>query len=312
MEAARLKREGIMSAPTALRPQSQPITSAEASPEFPRRWKKDRRWGLLGSLVFLLLVGLAAMVWFVRPDQPADLVPEVADIDATPEAAEVTPAPVVAPASVAEVADVGPTTIQLDAAPDVPSVAPQLAALSPDVGPSIRSVLSPIVFRLQPLQPLEPAADIAPAPDAPSAGPADAEDPLQLAVSDAVAEAMQQAVLPLEASRRPPNRPDLAPASSTPIAPSAFQTDSILLHLPATFPATQMAGILTQLGAVGHAPADIRRFDFNVSQTQVRYFRETDGGEARKVGDALGATVRDFTWFDPKPRAGQIEVWIAP
>jgi hypothetical protein len=71
----------------------------------------------------------------------------------------------------------------------------------------------------------------------------------------------------------------------------------------------------------GFTVADIRPVDFSIGQPSVRYFFEDDRSASERLVDALGrffeeAALRvpdhasDFTHFVPKPRPGNVEVWL--
>ena len=67
--------------------------------------------------------------------------------------------------------------------------------------------------------------------------------------------------------------------------------------------------------------ADIRPVDFNIGNPSVRYFFASDRAASRRLVDELGRFSReapsrapdhasDFTHFTPKPRQGNVEVWL--
>jgi hypothetical protein len=71
----------------------------------------------------------------------------------------------------------------------------------------------------------------------------------------------------------------------------------------------------------GFAVADIRTVDFRIGKPSVRYFFARDRAASRRLVDELGrffkeAPLRapdqasDFTHFVPKPRPGNVEVWL--
>jgi RNase P/RNase MRP subunit p29 len=71
----------------------------------------------------------------------------------------------------------------------------------------------------------------------------------------------------------------------------------------------------------GFTVADIRPVDFTISKASVRYFFEDDRSASERLVDELGRFFEagtslapdhasDFTHFLPKPRAGNVEVWL--
>ena len=71
----------------------------------------------------------------------------------------------------------------------------------------------------------------------------------------------------------------------------------------------------------GYTVADIRPVDFTISKASVRYFFEDDRSASERLVDELGRFFEegtslspdhasDFTHFLPKPRPGNVEVWL--
>jgi Sulfocyanin (SoxE) domain len=70
----------------------------------------------------------------------------------------------------------------------------------------------------------------------------------------------------------------------------------------------------------GYTVADIRPVDFTISKASVRYFFEDDRSASERLVDELGRffeegtlapdQASDFTHFLPKPRPGNVEVWL--
>jgi sulfocyanin len=70
----------------------------------------------------------------------------------------------------------------------------------------------------------------------------------------------------------------------------------------------------------GYPVADIRPVDFTISKASVRYFFEDDRSASERLVDELGRffeegtlapdQASDFTHFLPKPRPGNVEVWL--
>jgi len=83
-------------------------------------------------------------------------------------------------------------------------------------------------------------------------------------------------------------------------------------------PAIQLAAVLQ---ARGFDVVDIRPVDFQIEQPSVRYFFDGDRRESRRLVEAIGAfyaedrgpapgEATDFSNFSPKPRQGNVEVWL--
>jgi hypothetical protein len=82
--------------------------------------------------------------------------------------------------------------------------------------------------------------------------------------------------------------------------------------------AERLAG---HLRGQGFTVADIRPVDFSVSKASVRYFFEDDRSASERLVDEFGRFLEDagarapdqasdFTHFTPKPRPGNVEVWL--
>jgi len=79
--------------------------------------------------------------------------------------------------------------------------------------------------------------------------------------------------------------------------------------------------LANHLRGQGFAVADIRPVDFSIRKPSVRYFFDDDRSASERLVDELGrffeeAALRtpdhasDFTHFVPKPRPGNVEVWL--
>jgi hypothetical protein len=83
-----------------------------------------------------------------------------------------------------------------------------------------------------------------------------------------------------------------------------------------------LAGRLADhLRGQGFTVADIRTVDFSIGKPSVRYFFEEDRNASERLVDELGQFMEqagarvpdqasDFTHFTPKPRPGNVEVWL--
>jgi hypothetical protein len=68
--------------------------------------------------------------------------------------------------------------------------------------------------------------------------------------------------------------------------------------------------------------ADIRMVEFDIARPGVRYFFDRDQRESRRLVEAVRAffvkapgrapdQATDFTTFSPKPRRGNVEIWLS-
>jgi hypothetical protein len=82
--------------------------------------------------------------------------------------------------------------------------------------------------------------------------------------------------------------------------------------------AQQLADHLRRQGFI---VADIRPVDFSIGKPSVRYFFADDRSASERLIDELGrffeetasrppGQASDFTHFEPKPRPGNVEVWL--
>lgn len=118
------------------------------------------------------------------------------------------------------------------------------------------------------------------------------------------------------------------PAVRTPAAPATSARASaalvfaagprVYVHVP---PGADAAGLraIAALGRAGYDNVVRVPVPFAVSRSNIRYYHASDRGDADTLQDALASALpgprhpaaRDFTSFDPQPRPGTLEVWIA-
>jgi hypothetical protein len=86
--------------------------------------------------------------------------------------------------------------------------------------------------------------------------------------------------------------------------------------------AAQAQLLAEHLRRQGFTVADIRPVDFSIGKPSVRYFFEDDRSASEQLVDELGRFLEetgarapdrasDFTHFTPKPRPGNVEVWLS-
>jgi hypothetical protein len=163
------------------------------------------------------------------------------------------------------------------------------------------------------------------------ASPADAPAPTTEGAIDAPRAQRQAQQLPESTGRSAePQRaplPDARPlASSNPPADEATAAGPtpmrVFIHHTAgaenALPAIQLAAFLQ---ARGFDVVDIRPVDVEIERPSVRYFFDGDQPESGRLVEAIGAfyakargrapdEAADFSHFSPKPRRGNIEVWL--
>ncbi len=61
----------------------------------------------------------------------------------------------------------------------------------------------------------------------------------------------------------------------------------------------------------GHELVRVRTIETSISERNVRFFHEADRGAAARMAERYGAELRDFTWFEPKPKEGTAELWLS-
>ncbi|MEL6644753.1 MAG: hypothetical protein AAFQ79_12525 [Pseudomonadota bacterium] len=73
----------------------------------------------------------------------------------------------------------------------------------------------------------------------------------------------------------------------------------------------RLQGFVEAAEATGMPLAATQRVGFTISRDQVRYFHTDDVAAAGLLADALGAEIRDFTQFSPKPPLGTVEIYLS-
>ncbi|MBT8408286.1 MAG: hypothetical protein KJN93_01515 [Alphaproteobacteria bacterium] len=205
-------------------------------------------------------------------------------------------------------------------APRVAAAAPS-AAVSQDVAIGAPASLGLIAAP----QITDEPAGLAPAPQRDTEAPirlASAARTPGLAAPGSLAAPGRDAALPLPQGAPPAPAPQAAPAPASPAPatpqPAAqepsgtgFEDLRVLLNAPASVTDASIAAATAELGDLGATPGSVTRVDFNVSQSQVRFFRAEDAAAARQMAETLGARARDFTDFRPSPPPGTIEVFLS-
>jgi hypothetical protein len=159
----------------------------------------------------------------------------------------------------------------------------------------------------------------------------------QSAIGSSLSRAQEFGREPVEAGRFPP-QVEVKPATSSPAA--SLRTASevansddqsalpagdirIFIHYIADHrrDATLAQRLADYLRGRGFIVADIRPVDFGIGKPAVRYFFARDSAASQRLVEDLGrffegrrslapARASDFTHFLPKPRQGNVEVWL--
>lgn len=111
----------------------------------------------------------------------------------------------------------------------------------------------------------------------------------------------------------PPGDMPLATQDLSPPLVRAAPGDAFTLavHAPATVSDADIEAAATALSDLGIESLDPKSVDFTVSETNVRYYFAQDAETAGRVAEALGARLRDFTDYSPRPPQGTVELWLA-
>ncbi|MEP1699110.1 MAG: hypothetical protein ABJJ69_21495 [Paracoccaceae bacterium] len=97
-------------------------------------------------------------------------------------------------------------------------------------------------------------------------------------------------------------------AALEPLAPETVLNLTILI--PSRADGTVAGQFADDAVGRGHTVASIKGVDVSISSRNLRYFFESDRGEAERLAAAYGAEARSFTWFSPKPARGTVELWL--
>ncbi|MCV6594817.1 MAG: hypothetical protein OIF48_17840 [Silicimonas sp.] len=138
----------------------------------------------------------------------------------------------------------------------------------------------------------------APGPDAPAEALAPVPKPRPRPEAEA---GREDALLDVPAPTARPERDGAA-------APGAL---SVTILAPSAAELPRAAAYALEAEARGHRLTQIRQVDLPVSEPNIRYFHPEDRAAAQALARAFGATLRDFTWFQPGPAPGTAELWLS-
>lgn len=99
--------------------------------------------------------------------------------------------------------------------------------------------------------------------------------------------------------------PDLVAPIETPL-----RDLRVVVNAPQTVTEVRLSSVVDALQSGGVSP-DPRRVNLTIRRANVRYFHPEDSEAAALIAIAVGADLRDFTDFEPKPEDALIEVWLS-
>lgn len=119
-----------------------------------------------------------------------------------------------------------------------------------------------------------------------------------------------------EVQRLARSETDVAAAGSP--APEARLDSRIVIHLRAGDPLDSADSVIRALVDAGYDQPELRRVDFEISATNVRYFFSDDRADAERIDRIVTSALqgeprtgpRDFTHYRPLPIEDTIEVWL--
>lgn len=110
----------------------------------------------------------------------------------------------------------------------------------------------------------------------------------------------------------PGDFPLAAQDAPLPVArPAPTEEFTLIVHAPATLTEAEIATAADAFEAAGFGAITPKTVDVNIRETNVRYYSAEDQAIAARLAGVLGARLRDFTGFSPKPPEGTVEVWLA-
>ncbi|MGL4279763.1 MAG: hypothetical protein ACRCS0_05310, partial [Albidovulum sp.] len=110
----------------------------------------------------------------------------------------------------------------------------------------------------------------------------------------------------------PGDTPLAAQGTPLPVALPAPTGDfTLIVHAPETLTEAEIATAADAFEAAGFGAITPKTVDVTIRETNVRFYAAEDKEVAARLAEALGARLRDFTDFSPKPPEGTVEVWLA-
>lgn len=311
--------------------------AAAVRPEAPAP-SRPRLYQVAGGVALGLAIGVGMGFWFARAPQTTLLRPGTsAPTPAAPTPGGGETAPLALPsadmlparASVPNLPDASAASATLPAITGGGSVGPQMAAAPAAVAPGL---VQPETSAPAPMEIGAPAPSRQPAPalwgGAPELGFASAAEPLPVVF------ALPRGAMPAlaDGGQSLPGLPDIlsqpvsfeGPEAVTPapgdqplaaqgvplpvVRPAPPDGLKLIVHAPATLTDAEIATASDAFAAAGFDTVEPKPVDFTIKETNVRFFSPADQADATRIARALGAKLRDFTGFSPRPPEGTIEV----
>jgi|GEM_PF-2187026 len=85
----------------------------------------------------------------------------------------------------------------------------------------------------------------------------------------------------------------------------------ITVLVPADGDRNEAEVVASEIVGLGHDLARVKQVDLSISTRNLRYFHDADREQAAELAASYGATLRDFSWFRPKPVTGTVELWLS-
>lgn len=278
------------------------------------------------ALLFLTGLGLGAAAALVAPealrDRASALATGVLPLEAP--SGGTAPDPGANASFAPEIATDPPEPLSLPAPDAVPAAPPMAAQESPRLPPEEEGTSAAGPAAGEPDQ--EVAAASAPAAaesPAPAGGAAEPGPPTAASeVSRAEPPSPPAAAAPAETAADVPrlSAPEPTQAADDPEATPGYDPDSlrVLVHYPGGVGSETVQGALSALRDAGFGEVGPVSARVSISRTNVRYFHDEDSAAAEHIAGLLGDRLagepplaRDFTYFNPPPSPGSIEIWLA-
>jgi hypothetical protein len=306
-----------------------------------------RLYQVAGGVAFGVAVGVGMGYWFASAPRPAASAPVTIAVEAPVAAAPADSALEVARIALpaADVLPPSPDAPHLSNVTYVSAALPEITGGGP-VGPQMAAAPMAVTASLALPESAAPvlAAATAPAPER-AAGPGLAAVVAEPAFAGPTAPlpvvfSVAAPAMPRLTAMAPPPLPDLPETLGTPVSysvpdvarpevgpgdtplsaqgtplpvarPAPTAEFTLMVHAPATLTEAEVATAADAFEAAGFGAITPKTVDVNIRETNVRYYAAEDRAVAARLAEVLGARLRDFTGFSPKPPEGTIEVWMA-
>ena len=103
----------------------------------------------------------------------------------------------------------------------------------------------------------------------------------------------------------------LRPVLRRPAKPIDADIVNVSIFFPSRVARSDVDAKRAALIDTGYSTLVPKAVDVRISRDQIRFYHSRDALAAQALGEAIGATVRNFSSFRPRPAIGTIEVWLA-